>query len=261
MGEGDVPATLRGVEAELAGSALARPAWLRAHIKPVPFSTPLQCGAEPPQGPWCPGQRPQAAAAPNPSWGSGPPSGGRGDHVCPSRCERVPCALPRGSSSSWEQVVHGGMAPPRHVVLGVSGPPSALVFHLLGRQCPGRGQPLPTSLCQSGEPRCLLCTAPARGVLGIVTGSPSPSGHSRYSRRDRRPPTQTACCAHGRRLLGNAPIQHAALAAGHRTRRGRHLLMYHTITQPGRTWRSSRLCDVVRIGSGFDNIDIKWPGT
>lgn len=80
-GGGDVPATLRGVEAELAGSALARPAsWLSAHKTCARTRRPSSAGpgeATPKvRGAQDRGLRLQPL--PNPSWGSGPPSDGEG---------------------------------------------------------------------------------------------------------------------------------------------------------------------------------------
>lgn len=164
--------------------------------------------------------------------------------MCPSRCERVPvltavcsppgdrCALPRGGSSSGSGSCMAAWLPSPSVVLGVSGPPSALVFHLLWRPVPReRAAPFPPPCVSQASP---VPSVDPAGVLGGSAGSPSPSGHGRCSRGDPGglPPRQPIGPTGARAARGSAG-HHAALAAGPERGRGRADVPHHHADQGG----------------------------
>lgn len=150
------------------------------------------------------------------------------------------------------------MAPPRHRWFwGSRVLPVPLFSICWGVQCPGRGQPpphLPVSVRRAPS------SVDPAGVLGVSAGSPSPSGHSRCSRGDRAAShPDSLLCPRGRRLLGAAPV--STLPSLQVLNEAVGALMYHTITltrEDLEKFKALRI--IVRIGSGFDNIDIKSAG-
>ena len=148
-------------------------------------------------------------------------------------------------------------------------PPIAGSGGLGSSQCPcfpsvgassaqGEGSPLPTSLCQSGEPRPL---STRQVSLACLLGRRHPRVTAGARAGTGRPPTQTACllCPRGRRLLGAAPV--STLPSLQVLNEAVGALMYHTITltrEDLEKFKALRI--IVRIGSGFDNIDIKSAG-
>ncbi|XP_040093280.1 C-terminal-binding protein 1 [Oryx dammah] len=127
--------------------------------------------------------------------------------------------------------------------------PSALAFHLLGRPVPReRAAPSPPPCVSQASP--VLSVDPA-GVLGVSAGSPSPSGHGRCSRGDRVAPHPDSLLCPRVSTLPSLQVLNEAVGA----------LMYHTITltrEDLEKFKALRI--IVRIGSGFDNIDIKSAG-
>uniref|UniRef100_A0AC11EGL4 C-terminal binding protein 1 n=1 Tax=Ovis aries TaxID=9940 RepID=A0AC11EGL4_SHEEP len=150
------------------------------------------------------------------------------------------------------------MAPPRHRWFwGSQVLPVPLFSICWGVQCPGRGQPpphLPVSVRRAPS------SVDPAGVLGVSAGSPSPSGHSRCSCGDRAAShPDSLLCPRGRRLLGAAPV--STLPSLQVLNEAVGALMYHTITltrEDLEKFKALRI--IVRIGSGFDNIDIKSAG-
>lgn len=153
--------------------------------------------------------------------------------------------------------MHGGMAPPHRWFWGSRILPMPLFSICWGVQCPGRGQPpphLPVSVRRAPS------SVDPAGVLGVSAGSPSPSGHGRCSRGDRAAShPDSLLCPRGRRLLGAAPV--STLPSLQVLNEAVGALMYHTITltrEDLEKFKALRI--IVRIGSGFDNIDIKSAG-
>ena len=148
--------------------------------------------------------------------------------------------------------------PSPSVVLGVSGPPSALVFHLLWRPVPRkRAAPFPPPCVSQASP---VPSVDPAGVLGGSAGSPLPSGHGRCSRGDRvASHPDSLLCPQGRGLLGAAPV--TTLLSLQVLNEVVGALRYHTITltrEDPEKFKALRI--IVRIGSGFHNIDIKSAG-
>lgn len=190
--------------------------------------------------------------------------------MCPSRCERVPCSLLcvhhlgtgvhcpaaaplRGVGHAWR---HG--SPPHRWFWGSRVLPVPLFSICCGVQCPGRGQPpshLPVSVRRAPSPLSTRQVSLA-GLLGRRHPRVTAGAHA-GTRVASHPDSLLG--PQGRGLLGAAPV--TTLLSLQVLNEAVGALMYHTITltrEDLEKFKALRI--IVRIGSGFDNIDIKSAG-